>query len=175
MLTITGLKPLEQIIHGDYVATPIPNAFNSNTAYWISRRGYSAAFYIFTVEECISLQDLKDRLTADAFKQYESWFGGTGSDAGVDVPGKRKAGADNLTPVLNALDASNRSHLGDFVRCENCGRYMLVNHGQAECPECAESALTWADKMTHIVASSESWFHDHGYELLDRPGYENAR
>lgn len=175
MIMIIGSKPLEQVIHGDYVATPIKNAFNNKTAYWISKRGYAKAFYMFTVEECISVKDMKDRLTADAFRQYESWFDNAGTDIDADAQNGHKIRTDNLAPVLNAIDASNRSFLGDFVICTNCGRYMLVNHGQAECPECGEDTLMWADKVMRETEPCESRFRDQGYELLDRPSYEAAR
>ncbi len=38
------------IIKGDYVLTPIENAFNAKTSYWISKKGYSIALYAFSAD-----------------------------------------------------------------------------------------------------------------------------
>lgn len=35
-------------IYGDYVLTPVQNAFNQKTSWWISKRGFSIARYCFT-------------------------------------------------------------------------------------------------------------------------------
>lgn len=67
------MKGLKQVIHGDYVATPIQNAFNDKTAYWLSRKDCTKACYMFTVENCISPEDVEKRLTEQGFKAYE-WF-----------------------------------------------------------------------------------------------------
>lgn len=69
----TAISGIWQVIHGDYVATPIKNAFNNKTAYWLSKKGFTKACYMFTVEECVSQTDLEDRLTEKGFKAYE-WF-----------------------------------------------------------------------------------------------------
>lgn len=39
---------LEQRIFGDYVFSPVRNAFNSKTSWWISKKGYAVARYCFT-------------------------------------------------------------------------------------------------------------------------------
>lgn len=61
---------LEQIIKGEYVATPIQNAFNDKTAYWLSKRGCTVSIYVFTVEECLDLEDLKKRLSEEGMRPY---------------------------------------------------------------------------------------------------------
>ena len=40
----------EQKIFGEYVATPIKNAFNSKTAYWLSKANCMVSIYMFTCE-----------------------------------------------------------------------------------------------------------------------------
>lgn len=40
----------EQKIFGEYVATPIKNAFNSKTAYWLSKSNCTVSIYMFTCE-----------------------------------------------------------------------------------------------------------------------------
>ena len=39
---------MNQFVFGDYVITGVTNAFNSNTSWWISKRGYSVAHYCFS-------------------------------------------------------------------------------------------------------------------------------
>ena len=40
----------EQKIFGEYVATPIKNAFNEKTAYWLSKANCMVSIYMFTCE-----------------------------------------------------------------------------------------------------------------------------
>lgn len=40
----------EQRIFGDYVFSPVRNAFNSKTSWWISKKGYAVARYCFTAD-----------------------------------------------------------------------------------------------------------------------------
>ena len=63
-------KELKQIIMGGYVATPIKNAANNKTAYWISKLGCTLALYMFTCEDCINEEDLQERLTEKGLKPY---------------------------------------------------------------------------------------------------------
>lgn len=65
---------LRQVIDGEYVATPIKNAFNNKTAYWMSKDGYGVAMYMFTVEECYNAEDFESRLTGRGIQEYESIF-----------------------------------------------------------------------------------------------------
>lgn len=44
-------KAPESRVFGDYVFTPIKNAFNDRTSWWISKRGYTKAFYCFTADD----------------------------------------------------------------------------------------------------------------------------
>ena len=44
------MKNIRQVIRGEYVATPIKNAFNNKTSYWLSKNGCTIALYMFTVE-----------------------------------------------------------------------------------------------------------------------------
>lgn len=65
---------IRSIIHGDYVATPIKNAFNNKTAYWLSKNRYTVAMYMFTVEDCVSEKDFEDRLTGVGYAELERMF-----------------------------------------------------------------------------------------------------
>lgn len=42
---------LQHRVFGEYVLTPIPNAFNEKTSWWISKRGISVAHYCFTASD----------------------------------------------------------------------------------------------------------------------------
>ena len=61
----------KQIIRGDYVFTPIQNAFNNKFAYWISKKEYTIALYCFTV---YSESDLKGQTTPDVLDSYIRYF-----------------------------------------------------------------------------------------------------
>lgn len=45
------------------------------------------------------------------------------------------------------LRTSHNQHpeFGDFVLCQHCGQYMLVNLGEDDCPICGAHTLQWAD------------------------------
>ena len=44
-------KPIpEPRIFGDYVFSPVRNAFNEKTSWWISKKGYAVARYCFTAD-----------------------------------------------------------------------------------------------------------------------------
>lgn len=51
-----------QMVIGDYVFTPIRNAFNEKTSVWISKEGMTVAAYCFTIGVCgVSYEEgLKD-------------------------------------------------------------------------------------------------------------------
>lgn len=63
-------KDLKQIIMGDYVLTPIKNAFNKKHSYWVSKKGYTLSLYMFTIEDCLNEKDLEDRLSYNNVKIY---------------------------------------------------------------------------------------------------------
>lgn len=65
---------LRQVIDGEYVATPIKNAFNNKTAYWMTKKDYTVAVYMFTVEDCFGIEDFEARLTKDGLQEYETLF-----------------------------------------------------------------------------------------------------
>ncbi len=56
------------------MATPIKNAFNAKTAYWMTKKDYMVAVYMFTVEDCIGIEDFEARLTKDSLQEYETLF-----------------------------------------------------------------------------------------------------
>lgn len=65
---------LKQIIVGDYVCTPIKNAFNNKTAYWLSKDGCMLSLYMFTAEDCFSQEDFDSRFTDESLAQYITMF-----------------------------------------------------------------------------------------------------
>ena len=46
-------------VYGDYVLTKVNNSFNNKVSYWISKRGYTKAYYCFTY---LNEQNLKEML-----------------------------------------------------------------------------------------------------------------
>lgn len=65
---------LQQVIIGDYVATPIKNAFNDKTAYWLTKAGVMFSLYMFTVEDCFGVKDFEERLTLEGIKPFIIMF-----------------------------------------------------------------------------------------------------
>lgn len=61
----------KRIIDGDYVFTEIPNAFNNKASWWISKKGYTVAYYCFTP---MDKRDLNEHLDKDVLKTYEDYF-----------------------------------------------------------------------------------------------------
>ena len=39
---------MKHYIFDEYVISAIPNAFNNNFSYWVSKTGYSIAYYLFS-------------------------------------------------------------------------------------------------------------------------------
>ena len=65
------MKNIRQVIWGDYVATPVKNAFNNKTSYWLSKRGYTVSIYMFTVEgNGDSDKEFEKRLSQEGFDSY---------------------------------------------------------------------------------------------------------
>lgn len=56
---------LEQRIFGDYVFSPVRNAFNSKTSWWISKKGYAVARYCFTANTDAEVE--RQLLSADSY------------------------------------------------------------------------------------------------------------
>ena len=52
------ITTLKQITIGEYVLTPVKNAFNNKCSYWISKKGYTLALYVFSVDSSMSRKDL---------------------------------------------------------------------------------------------------------------------
>lgn len=61
----------KQIISGDYVLTPIKNAFNDKVSYWISKKGFTSAYYCFTP---MDEGDLKHQTSPDVIDGYKTMF-----------------------------------------------------------------------------------------------------
>lgn len=65
------MKNIRQVIRGDYVATPIKNAFNGKTSYWFSKKGCTISIYMFTVEgNGDSDKEFEERLSQKGFDVY---------------------------------------------------------------------------------------------------------
>ena len=58
------ITTLKQITIGEYVLTPIKNAFNDKCSYWISKKGYTLALYVFSVDSSMNQKDLNYMLSA---------------------------------------------------------------------------------------------------------------
>lgn len=43
-----ALDQTKHHVFGDYVLTPVPNAFNKNTSWWLSKRGFTISIYCFS-------------------------------------------------------------------------------------------------------------------------------
>lgn len=68
------MKEFKQIIYGDYVATPIKNAFNNKTAYWLSKKDCTIAVYMFTVESWMREKDIEAQLDKRSLRSYIKLF-----------------------------------------------------------------------------------------------------
>lgn len=49
---------------------------------------------------------------------------------------------------------SKHDEVGDYVKCCDCGRYMVVKCGTEDCPSC-NGSLMWADETEHEVNVKE--------------------
>ena len=75
--------------------------------------------------------------------------------------------ADYREVVLDErTDANISLDKGDFVRCVNCGRLMLVDVGETFCPECCKDNLMWVSDNKEEI--SDDFFNDNdNYTLVD--------
>lgn len=72
---MTKKKNIRQVIRGDYVATPLKNAFNDKTSYWFSKKGYTVSLYMFTVEgQGETVEEFEQRLSEEGFVQMINYF-----------------------------------------------------------------------------------------------------
>ena len=63
------LSDVTHSVYGDYVITPVPNAFNIGISYWISKKGYTSSYY------CFSTNSYDETLiTEEEFKSYIDYF-----------------------------------------------------------------------------------------------------
>lgn len=58
-------------------------------------------------------------------------------------------------------DCLNSDHIGDFVRCMDCGAPMLMQLGGTACGECESENLEWIDDK------KPEW----SYEEIELSGY----
>lgn len=69
------MKNIRQVIRGEYVATPIKNAFNNKTSYWLSKDGCTLALYMFTVEGNGDTDaEFEARLSQEGFNEFIPMF-----------------------------------------------------------------------------------------------------
>lgn len=53
----------------------------------------------------------------------------------------------DIDVVLDRVTEENTSEYCDFVKCNNCDKMMLVNHGEDICPECdCEGTFSWVEE-----------------------------
>lgn len=52
---------IRQVIRGEYVATPIKNAFNNKTSYWFSKKGCTLSLYMFTVGNGDTIKEFEQK------------------------------------------------------------------------------------------------------------------
>ena len=57
-------------VFGDYVFTPVLNAFNNKTSWWLSKKGYAQAMYCFTGDE----KEAEDQLAESSRISYFTMF-----------------------------------------------------------------------------------------------------
>ena len=69
------MKNIRQVVRGEYVATPIKNAFNNKTSYWFSKRDCTMAMYMFTVEGNGDTEaQFEARLSQESFNEFIPMF-----------------------------------------------------------------------------------------------------
>ena len=70
---MTGKKgkmyKIRQVVRGQYVATPIKNAFNDKVSYWFSKEGCTIALYMFTVGNGDTEKDFEERISEEGFRE----------------------------------------------------------------------------------------------------------
>lgn len=67
-------KNIREVIHGEYVATPVKNAFNNQIAYWLSKKNCTLSIYMFTVYNYEKVSDFEERLSQDGFNSLIPMF-----------------------------------------------------------------------------------------------------
>lgn len=157
------------------MATPIKNAFNRKTAYWLSKRNYTIAVYMFTVENCASQKDLAYELSESSLNSYiklleEKLNSGIQEEYSVNK---------ETTLVLDATTRQNPSSThGEFVQCMNCGSVMLVDIGtmsNGACPECDEQSLEYVDFEHPQRLLNGETLETEGFLLVGHTAYESER
>ena len=69
---------------------------------------------------------------------------------------------DEISVVLDRVTTENTSECCDFVECNNCGRLMLVNHGEDTCPECdCKGTFSWVEE------DFEEIIYDNASDILE--------
>jgi hypothetical protein len=63
-------KELKSIIKGEYVATPIKNAFNDKISYWLSKKDCTIAIYMFSIQSYMNDKDLEEMLSPRSLDSY---------------------------------------------------------------------------------------------------------
>lgn len=112
------MKELKQIIYGEYVATPIKNAFNNKTAYWLSKKDCTIAVYMFTVESWMQEKDIEAQLDEQSLCSYIKLFEEKQNQKGQEDLTK----AGNLSLVTVVKDIS-----GEPSCCEVAGIFSEKN------------------------------------------------
>ena len=80
--------------------------------------------------------DIEFKDTNGNYRHWKSYFDGGKLILMDDV---------EETNVLYKVSGDNQGEHGDFVKCVNCGKLMLVNIGEDNCPECGKESLVFVD------------------------------
>lgn len=79
----------------------------------------------------------------------------------------------NENIVLDRVTSENKSECCDFVACNNCGRAMLINHGENTCPECECNIIEMTDTSIKISDIEIDRCHEDGEMIIDLENIES--
>ncbi len=63
---IIDIDSYPRLTQGDYVVSPVKNEFNPAISYWVSKKGYATAFYMFSV---MTRKEAQMMLDTDGFME----------------------------------------------------------------------------------------------------------
>lgn len=64
----------EHHIYNEYVLTPIPNAFNGKTGWWLSKRDHTLSMYCFSTSGTKAQQEAEMQKQMQAFEGYTNAY-----------------------------------------------------------------------------------------------------
>lgn len=130
------IKNIRQVVRGEYVATPVKNAFNGKISYWMSKRGCTLAIYMFTVETGESVEAFERRLSEEGFKE--------------EIPRlEERLSYEELWAEYEALQ-------DEYDKLEE--RRGDADEIQEELDECEEELENADRNLRHLDTKLRSWF-----------------